>query len=684
MGSSVLAALLLLLLQPPFGGCDKIYNAMYSDLVSVPCVRLLTKNGEIGCSTDGRVEGTLRLYDNDFQAVLSSPPDGKVAVAVPQALFNKSVVDELRATMDLAGILVLTIGDTPTAYSPDEKTPQSFMAKIRGQNLHEWNLQGHVDPIIHQRYGFGIVVTDKQGSEEVYEKAKDNEQSAKNGDFQAFVAEFNYPMYANGNSIDCLKRATCLPVGGFSVWTTLDRLNATSNRKVVLATAMMDSSALFHDMAVGANFYQSGLVALLGAVKALNQFNSSLASSSSSSSSSCLSLDQVEKKIMVAILQGEQFGYVGSRRFAKDLKEGLQCEQPSHKYSDMCVRPYKPSTLFTNINLTQIDSIIEVGAIGSIGNDGRGGGNDVFVHRSHLRSNDKIASENLQQLALNLSSSSSSSSSSIPLNFTTPDASLRSLPPSSIPSFLEMMPPSMDVGAIHISDSNSSFKDPFFLSRYDTNITASQRLQLCDVARSVARLLYGAAGGGESANVSGCLEAIDSEVDCEHIIQLFDCFTQDQENGRECAKSIMGDDSSSSTFQSDDLTNHYTSVFLLVDPPRIGGFPAFLHSYLAKMLIEANGFGAAYHDAVDPVIEFDYAKDKWYVRGGEAWSNNVSAIPSMIFTESNWAFGIGTRLFRRESPETQLIMLTLGLVLTTLAGLGGFFAKPYILQNFNT
>eukprot|EP00466_Bigelowiella_natans_P019751 jgi/Bigna1/75787/fgenesh1_pg.37_\ len=613
MGSSVLAALLLLLLQPPFGtgGCDKIYNAMYSDLVSVPCVRLLTKNGEIGCSTDGRVEGTLRLYDNDFQAVLSSPPDGKVAVAVPQALFNKSVVDELRATMDLAGILVLTIGDTPTAYSPDEKTPQSFMAKIRGQNLHEWNLQGHVDPIIHQRYGFGIVVADKQGSEEVYEKAKDNEQSAKNGDFQAFVAEFNYPMYANGNSIDCLKRATCLPVGGFSVWTTLDRLNATSNRKVVLATA------------VGANFYQSGLVALLGAVKALNQFNSSLASSSSSSSSSCLSLDQVEKKIMVAILQGEQFGYVGSRRFAKDLKVGLQCEQPSHKYSDMCVRPYKPSTLFTNINLTQIDSIIEVGAIGSIGNDGRGGGNDVFVHRSHLR----------------------------------------------IPSFLEMMPPSMDVGAIHISDSNSSFKDPFFLSRYDTNITASQRLQLCDVARSVARLLYGAAGGGESANVSGCLGAIDSEVDCEHIIQLFDCFTQDQENGRECAKSIMGDDSSSSTFQSDDLTNHYTSVFLLVDPPRIGGFPAFLHSYLAKMLIEANGFGAAYHDAVDPVIEFDYAKDKWYVRGGEAWSNNVSAIPSMIFTESNWAFGIGTRLFRRESPETQLIMLTLGLVLTTLAGL---------------
>jgi len=242
----------------------------------------------------------------------------------------------------------------------------------------------------------------------------------------------------------------------------------------------------------------------------------------------------------------------------------------------------------------------------------------------------------------------------------------------------------MDVAAIHISDSNTSFKNPFFLSRYDNNITASQRLQLCDIARSVARILYGAAGGGESTNVPACLEAIDSAVECDHITQLFDCFTKDKDSGFECdLASIMGD-SSSSMFQNEDLTRHYASVFLLLDPPRIGGFPAFLHAYLSKMLIEANGFGAAYHDAVDPVIEFDYAKDKWHVRDGEAWSGNASAIPSLIFTESNWAFGIGTRLFRRESPETQLIMLVIGLFLTTLAGLGGVFAKPYILQNFNT
>src|SRR5690348_10688276 len=93
-------------------------------------------------------------------------------------------------------------------------------------------------------------------------------------------------MYANTDSQTCLRAgeegclttgfscllvvvvvATCMPVGGYSVWGGLRRVDR--SQPIVLGVAAMDSTALFHDAAPGADAHTSGAVALLSAAAAL-------------------------------------------------------------------------------------------------------------------------------------------------------------------------------------------------------------------------------------------------------------------------------------------------------------------------------------------------------------------------------------------------------------------------------
>lgn len=69
------------------------------------------------------------------------------------------------------------------------------------------------------------------------------------------------------DTTSCLGAASCLPVGGQSVWATLGPLDPT--RELVVATAGLDSTALFHDRATGGDGAVSALVALLLAADAL-------------------------------------------------------------------------------------------------------------------------------------------------------------------------------------------------------------------------------------------------------------------------------------------------------------------------------------------------------------------------------------------------------------------------------
>jgi hypothetical protein len=199
---------------------------------------------------------------------------------IASSFFNRSTVELLSLKLDLAGILVLSedIGAVSGfAYSPNEKSPQSYITSRRGETLYPWNPDGEEDAIILKKFDFAIVSLPQAESEAVREKAEYNEEKNGQGKFMPYVAEFNYEMFGTGTSLSCLESTTCLPVGGFSVWATADAFNTSkpeltipdSQRRAVLASAMLDSSAFFHDQAYGASSYQSGVVALLGAATAI-------------------------------------------------------------------------------------------------------------------------------------------------------------------------------------------------------------------------------------------------------------------------------------------------------------------------------------------------------------------------------------------------------------------------------
>mmetsp|Transcript_12675 Transcript_12675/g.18987 ORF Transcript_12675/g.18987 Transcript_12675/m.18987 type:complete len:655 (+) Transcript_12675:27-1991(+) len=637
---------------------DMIYNAMYTDLQdAVPCVRLLTKDGQIGCSTgDGRERGVLRLFD-ESAPLLRAGIKEKIAPVIYNMQFNKSTIDTLKNLYDVAGIIVLESGDVPSSFSPDEKSPQSYIETARGRVLHDWNPYGSEDALKFGDYDFAIVLITTD-VDKVLSLAKENEKNANDGKHISYMAEFNYPMYAKGNSFECLGDTTCLPVGGYSVFATMNQINTTSEHQkdIVLALAMADSSSFFHDEAPGASSYQSSVTTLLGAIAALSKLNHT-------EDSTCPDVTQLNKQIMVAFLEGEQFGYVGSRRLAKDLASNFHCLHKSNRYSyeGLCLQPYKLNDVFTKINLTDISQIIEIGQVGNIKND------TLFMHQARLREIDRFStaelSEKFKEYAEN--------SPKLELNVHNASDSLPGLPPSSIVSFLEEQDSETSVAAIHLSDHDTTFNNPYYLSRYDRNLTAESRKKLCAASKAVARVLYAAAGAGKNES---CLSKLDSFVDCDLVESLFACLVL----AENCDKIDGG------RYISSKPVSHYTSVFLLVDPPRIIGMPRFLRDFLDTNLYDINKYGAVFHDSVDPVLTFNYASDKWELKQDEPWSSNLSEIPSRIYTESNWGFDISTRLYQREDPTVQLIMLVTGLFLTAATIGVNFAIEPYITRNFKT
>ena len=73
-----------------------------------------------------------------------------------------------------------------------------------------------------------------------------NEAKVKSNSFPYYGAEFRYRMFAHTDSLTCLNKATCMPVGGYSVWGGLRPINRT--HKVVMAVAKNDAAGFFHDL----------------------------------------------------------------------------------------------------------------------------------------------------------------------------------------------------------------------------------------------------------------------------------------------------------------------------------------------------------------------------------------------------------------------------------------------------
>ncbi|KAF3793757.1 Nicastrin [Nymphaea thermarum] len=251
-----------------------LQNKMYMVVDGYPCVRLLNISGEIGCANPGRVKVVAPIvrFKNDMFKLVSPS-----AILVPpdkmEDFFNKLHSDKELA-QKIAGVLIKTnIGYSNEifGFSPVGKFPQAEFAPYRN-TTYNWNPAG--SGVMWNRYDFPVFLLSQNSTlklEEIVESA-----DIHNDKFHVDVAEFDVVMQTtkvgNHNSETCLKDQSCLPLGGYSVWSSLPPINVSSQmeKPIILAMASQDSASFFRDRTFGADSHLSGMIALLAAIDALS------------------------------------------------------------------------------------------------------------------------------------------------------------------------------------------------------------------------------------------------------------------------------------------------------------------------------------------------------------------------------------------------------------------------------
>ncbi|KAJ6368060.1 hypothetical protein OIU78_000603 [Salix suchowensis] len=384
-------------------------KSMYVDFNGYPCVRLLNLTGEIGCSNPGRdkVVAPVVRYKN-----------------VNEVTKPSAVLVSIYEFLEL--LWQLNKGWTHKSNQKD------FLQTKSSQELN-----------LHR-----IKPTTMNGTQLellVQEVAMNNEK--KKNDYTEDVVEFDLVMQTTKSgthdSESCLQEQTCLPLGGYSVWSSLPPINNSSSnhsKPIILTVASMDSASFFRDKNLGAESPISGLIALLAAVDSLSRVNG---------------LDDLSKQLVFSVFTGEAWGYLGSRRFLFELD--LQSEAVS------------------GLNSSLIETVIEIGSVGKGFSQGK---NTFFAHTAavSLATNKtldalKHARDSLELKNITVSSASTSNPG---------------IPPSSLMAFLKKNP---STSGMVLEDFDTSFSDKFYHSHLDdmSNINSSA---IVAAASLVARTLY--------------------------------------------------------------------------------------------------------------------------------------------------------------------------------------------------
>ncbi|KAH9687386.1 Nicastrin [Citrus sinensis] len=421
-----------------------LQESMYMVVDGYPCVRLLNRSGKIGCSNPGRekVVASIRRFRNANDLTQSTAV--LVSLDELQDLLHR-ISNDVSFHKNIVGVLVESgaeIRDKLKGFSPTQKFPQAEFAPYPSIN-YEWNSMG--SGIMLKAYDFPVFLLSESSTSMLQEVADKNEK-VMNG-YTTSVAEFDLVMQTTKagthDSESCLKEQTCLPLGGYSVWSSLPPINMSSSyqsKPIILLVASMDSASFFRDKSLGADSPISGLLSLLAAVDALSRVDG---------------WNDLNKQLVFLVLTGEAWGYLGSRRFLHEL--------------DM------QSDGVSGLNSSLIEMVLE---IGSVGKGSSQGVKTFFTHTTGVssavndaldalkRAQDSLKSENIEVL---------SSNSSNP-----------GIPPSSLMAFLKKN--SLTSGIV-LEDFDTAFTNKFYHSHLDdmANINSSA---VVAAASLIARSLY--------------------------------------------------------------------------------------------------------------------------------------------------------------------------------------------------
>ena len=323
----------------------------------------------------------------------------------------------------LRGVLVLASNTTSSNLSsnssPEPLAPQGQntpSAQLSVGSSYEWNVNNMGNGLTNTdmfglptAYVYDINTSNYLSSVATEQSASLSSSEGSESDIQAAVypsilSEFNYYMGpggetdANGNAMynsqKCLEwRDTndkwsprCAPLGGNSVWSvagsplsleyTGENANANnengggennnnSNRPTILIATNIDSTSMFHDLSPGANTAASNILTVLMAAQLIG------------STLNDATLDSLYSRITFAFFQGESYGYIGSRRFMKDVVDGFTCTAGNEGVSSVyktkddttstiraCLHPLRQDLTFQNLGTVR--GMIAVDQVGNL------------------------------------------------------------------------------------------------------------------------------------------------------------------------------------------------------------------------------------------------------------------------------------------------------------------------------
>jgi len=481
--------------------------------------------------------GTMLLWStminsNYYSQIAESLP--QFVAVVDEYEYNSATVEQIIALSDtslLQGIIVLN----HTASSEATLSYTSPAPVYPRDSEYAWNPKGD-GLMLKDMYGVPTgYVSDDEIAEYIYTVSQQQATALvsalsdeKSGIFDSgskrlppVMAEFN--LYMGPREMDskkCLSwidtdgvwRPKCLPIGGNSVWALAGspyergsngndaageanaERRAADKQPIVIVGTNMDATSMFHDEVRGANTAASNILTVLMAAKIFGQ------------SVTDTQLDALQNKVMFAFFEGENYGYIGSRSFLRDVA-GFECDSSAvpavakNKDSDnvkmACLSPLRHELDF--MDLGEIQSMIAVDQVGILNDD-----NTFYVH----------------------SSNDNGGYSDILVDMTSDDwpvtaASAGSLPPTPLTSLVSIS----GVGGVVIAGYDDAFADgSFYLSHMDSTEIVTINLEaVAKAATLVARTALAAAYGDNYYAGSAADTIAELESDDETLTELANC-----------------------------------------------------------------------------------------------------------------------------------------------------------------
>lgn len=535
-----------------------------------------------------------------------------------------------------------------------------------GPTQYAWNPPGR--GLISQRYEYPIVAVDAVEGARLRSLARANAAAGYNK-FPQHAVRFNFYMGpANLNSVSCLQQASCLPLGGQSVWGSLGQLDAAhgvAQRPIVMAVAPLDAAELFHELAFGAGSSAASVVALLAAADALSQTDAAA----------------LPSQILFGAFQAEAWGRVGSRRWLADV-QSFSCQTvvpagDSPNGRAYCANPLKPDITFASVQLADIQTVVTVDQMGGAGVPASG----AYVHEVNGRGPEGTLPV---YTALN-----GVATKPMPVQIA---AATGAPPPTPVLSFQAAAPTTIDAAVIAGYD--AAFADQYYFSRFDNGSTVSAAAVTAS-ATLLAQGLYALAAAG-SAAVPPTLAA-----NASFVAAALSCITVNAQ----CAlfSELLGVDIANLGGIAGPLSL-YAGVYN--QPYAIsGGYviqPSPLEAFVRNSLAlatstarngtcastpacqEASGkiyecimgqcviANAFYHDALSPALSTSSQFG--------AYSVNQAAISAVdpLWTEPYWSYKIGATAFLKDTNGVAAGALAAGIIVAVASIVGARYLVRYL------